>query len=294
MRTACWVVFMVIGWSQLLACDYCSCGAGGATLGVLPHAHRHAVGVRMRLAHATYEGYDATDQFYQAEIWGRWVPHKRLTINAQLPYRVNLRDAWQREDRLQGWSDPSILAQYSIFRTPDSVRKLRRHHLMIGGGVTLPLGEFNLLADAHLPAQFRLGAGSLSYMASVQYQLRILNRGLAVQASWRRMTMNTDRYRFGDQWVSMFYAYYWMEPAPAWRIMPYAGMQAEGMGTDFHIFQTLPETGGWSIMGIVGSQIFWNKWLIQMQADIPAIQQFGEGVIRLRPRLSISVGKLFG
>jgi len=294
MRIVCWVAFMALGMVQLFGCDYCSCGAGGATLGVLPHAHRHAVGVRMRLAHATYEGYDATDQFYQAEVWGRWVPHKRLTVNAQIPYRINLRNAWQQQDRLQGLGDPSLIAQFSIWRTPDTLRKLRRHHLMVGGGVTLPLGEFNLLADSHLPAQFRLGTGSLSYLISLQYQLRVLNRGVAFQASWRKMTINADRYRFGDQWVSMFYGYYWMEPAPAWRIMPYAGFQAEGLQKDFHIFQTLPETGGWSLLGIMGAQVFWNKWVLQTQAGLPVLQRFGDGVIRLRPRLSFSLGKLFG
>ena len=194
---------------QTSACDVCGCSLGGYSLGILPQYQTHFIGLKY-----SYAGFSAAmlhnseyfdnefseDSYQRYELLGRYYLSEKFQVNFSLPYLNNHMDGSHQTVRSSGLGDPSILLYFNPINSGNNLTKTWRHSLLIGGGLKLPLGDFQKEDNGTLiNRNFQLGTGSLDYLLSGNYTIRYNNLGVNLESAYRINSKNKDEYRFGNQ-----------------------------------------------------------------------------------------------
>lgn len=295
MRILITVVVLLLTTSTF-ACDICGCSGAGNTLGVLPHYQRSFIGLRTFYQHfenvsPLYENDNFQDYFIQNNLWGRFAFGKRWQLIGVLPYSINHRTF--NNQTLNGIGDASILANYTIINTIDSMKTFR-HHLMVGSGVKLPTGDFmaeELFQD--IPANFRLGTGSLDVLLNMVYTVQVQGFIFSANTSYRLTTENQTRnYKFGNQFNGMAFLAY-QQRMDNWAFQPYIGASFEYLEKDKHYDYEQVGTGGNATYSLVGVEAAYNQYSFGVNWQMPLSQNYADGELENRGRLMASFTYLF-
>ena len=278
------------------ACDICGCSGAGNTLGILPHYQRSFIGMRTFYQHyenvnPLYEGDNIQDYFVQNSLWGRFALGNRWQLIGVLPYNINHRSF--NNQTLHGIGDASLLANYTIVNTIDSMKTFR-HHLMVGSGVKLPTGNF--MADElfqDIPANFRLGTGSIDALFNFVYTLQYQGFIFSANANYRLTTENQKRnYKFGNQFNGTGFLAY-QQRMDNWAFQPYIGAGVEYLEKDRHYDAQQIGTGGNAIYSLVGIEAAYNQYSFGVNWQMPLSQHYADGELENRGRIMASFTYLF-
>lgn len=289
------VISLLIATSTF-ACDICGCSGAGNTLGILPHYQRSFIGLRTMYQsyeniNPLYENDNIQDYFVQNNLWGRVALGQRWQLIGILPYNINHRTF--DNQTLHGIGDASVLANYTIINTIDSMKRFR-HHLMVGTGAKLPTGDF--MAEERfqdIPANFRLGTGSFDALFNMVYTVQVQGFVFSANANYRLTTENKTReYKFGNQFNGTAFLAY-QQRMDSWAFQPYIGASFEHLEKDTHYNYEQIGTGGNATYSLVGVEAAYNQYSFGVNWQMPLSQNYSDGELENRGRLMASFTYLF-
>lgn len=275
--------FAVLLMGRAMACDVCGGNLGGIYYGILPQYGNSFIGVRYSMAHynATmkynsvfFEDERSNDSYHRTDILGRYAFNKKLNLNLILPYMVNIMDGTQQSLKSRGIGDPTLLVNYTMFNTGDDTMVKWKQSLQIGGGIKLPLGDFDRKHEGDIiNRNFQMGTGSLDFLISGNYTIRYGSFGLSSENTYKYNTANRDDYHFGNQFTSSSNLFYWKE-TPLMAFLPFAGILYEQAG--MHQLGKIDQlnTGGKSVLASFGAQIYHKSLSMTCQFLTPIIQKY--------------------
>jgi hypothetical protein len=143
-----------------------------------------------------HTGHDTTiaaagdfESFKIIDVRGRWFLHRRVELNALLPFVMNRARSAGELSKLSGVGDAAVwVGIHVIRRTEEDFRQ----RLIVGFGVKFPTGKNNAATvdgtRAHLYLQ--PGTGSFDQTAYIQYSVSVSGWGAALNANVKRNGAN--------------------------------------------------------------------------------------------------------
>lgn len=300
---------LIIAFQSNQACDICGCGVGGNYIGLLPDFTKRFVGLRYQFNRLTTQ-LDingnrtalSTDEKYQTmELWGAWNIGQKWRVLALVPYNFNEKYT-EGSDLLRkknGIGDITLNGYYKLFdqSNPTANNKLVVQSLWVGMGVKLPTGAYDVAeqqnATATNPNMFQLGTGSLDFIPSLMYDVRIQDFGINANASYKINTENKDDYRYGNKIAANASAYYKIALGANSRLAPNAGISFESQQKDHAMGFKVEETGGHILNASMGLEANFNRISVGASFQTPIQQELGRGRIDAGNRLLTHVSFSF-
>lgn len=276
------------------ACDVCGCQMGGMSLGIMPQKSSNFVGLNYNYAHfkaainhnSTYFDDEYSNDSYQSvDLVGKFNINKLLWAYAVLPYGYNIMDGSHQSAQTNGLKDPLVMGFVKIIDVqPDSANKNWHHLLNIGVGLKAPLGEFNLRDTSNLSfgettqiinPNFQLGSGSWDYLAALSYKVKYKKIGLASEQIFKYNTINTNNYRFGNQYNTSLNVFSWWFNK-GYSFLPFAGVYYEwaDVHREFERQSSVSNSGGNAWFLNLGGKVIYNNWGLNITAQAPIQQNF--------------------
>lgn len=282
------------------ACDICGCSSGSAFTGILPQFNRHFIGLRYTYrsfitTHPTTDGSRLTsrEQFHSTDLWGRFYPHKRVQLFAVLPVNHFSQTESGTKRETTGLGDVQLFVNYAIIQTPDSSTADLRHTLLAGGGLKLPTGENNAMRNGErLNQNLQPGTGSWDAVLNVIYTLRYKKWGMNLDANGRINTTNNQGYKFGSRINGSAKFFYWAKYRN-WSFLPQLGVLADYGAKDADQGARLLETGGFSVMGTAGMDVYFKRYIAGFTFQQPISHHLATGAIQPFQRYSVNLAFLF-
>ena len=303
MRTLFLAVALLAFGSSASACDVCGCSIGGNYFGILPQFHRHFVGFRwseqsFQSAHsrsAAQSGrFDSDEQFRTVDVLGRFYPVRRLQVLVLAPYHDFRRTERGVLTHSQGLGDASLLGNYILLNTGDSLQRRWQHTLAAGGGVKLPTGQHRLTnAEGEvLLANLQPGSGSTDFMFSATYTLRRGAWGLSADALGRLNTANKQDYRFGHRASGSAKIFYWKNIRRI-TLLPNAGVFADASLPNRDGRSEAEGTGGFIALATTGLDVYTGRFSTGFTFQQPVRQNLGGGKIHAHARWMATLNYIF-
>ncbi len=276
---------------QAWPCDLCN-----YFIGITPHDYRHTLGLRYRysvyhshetVSHHTMvkalhnEETKTTEGFHTYEAWGRFYPTQKIQMDLVLPFKHNCSESSDNIDKISGLGDILLLTHYEIFSLPVS-NESSQQKLLLGGGIKLPSGKFQN-DDPHLQA----GSGSMDLLIDGSYLLRYGQWGISSNLSYSFNQKNSDGFRFSNRINASLAAFHRMKIASTY-FLPNAGILFESAGQDRLDNLKLTETGGQTLLGQIGGDLFFREFAIQTFVSVPVFQSKNQPTNRFRISTGLS------
>ncbi len=302
------VALLGLGNIQLRACDICGCGAGSYYIGILPEFNSKIIGLRYRTSNLTTHlgpsgnrTYLTTDeQYHTTEIWAGWTIKEKFRLMAFLPVGYNSKsNETSGLVSKSGLSDASLQSFYRLIRKSKTIEgektnKLLIQDLWLGGGVKLPTGKYNPADKSNTSATtnlFQLGTGSVDFIMSAMYDIRLQDLGLNINSSYKINTTNQYDYYYGNRFSSTAQLYYKFRIKNKFMIAPNAGISYENSAKDFDGGYSSRNTGGTALFSSFGAELTYKKMALGGNWQPVINQNLGEGVVETgnRAMLHLSV-----
>ncbi len=287
----------VIMLPALMACGACACSSGSNYLGVLPQFHKNLTGLRWN--HRSFESHSgseteaSSETFNTVELWGRFYPAKRVQLFAFVPVHFFERNIHQASQYARGLGDISLIANYTIVNTGDSLRSDWKHLLLAGGGIKLPTGRKGVTDGVELlPPAMQPGTGSVDFLLNTIYTVRIRQFGIQTDAEYRLNTRNKNEYRFGNRFSAATRVFYWKK-AGNFSFLPSAGLFFEMAGLDSDSRYAVTESGGEMLLGMAGLDIYFKRFVTGFNYLQPVHHHLADGQIKARARWLLSAAYMF-
>ncbi len=229
-------------------------------------------------------GTNLTDEHFRTvDVLARFYPWRRLQVLTLVPYHDFQRSEKGVHTRARGIGDASLLLNYVLLDTGDSLRHAWRHTLTLGGGVKPPTGKHNLEDQEGIPLNPNLqpGTGSkLDYFVSATYTLhqRVLGpqrrrAGPAEHRQPEKLPLRQPPERLGQ---TVLLEKYPPRDAAAQRgsIQRRLGCQSGPNEVD--------NTGGYVSLATLGLDVF-GAFSAGFTFQQPVCQNLGGGAIRAEP-----------
>jgi hypothetical protein len=286
-------------------CDVCGCGVGNYYFGIMPQFHRSFAGIRYRnksfdshlnISQSGNNQLFATQEKYQTlELWARMYAGSKIQLLAFIPYQFNQQTGNNFTKNLRGLGDMALIANYNLLnQTTDTVPRLFRHSVWLGGGVKLPTGQANFTEDNTqvANANFQLGTGSLDFMLNLIYTLRYDQWGLNTDFTYKINTANQNQYHFGNRGngtISLFY----IQKLGSLALMPNVGSYLEFSARDKDKADWLAQTGGYVWFSSLGLEAYYKNFSVGFNWQNPINQQLAYGHIKAHQRTMLHFTVLF-
>lgn len=290
---------LLLGAFYARACDVCGCSVGGNYLGILPQFRQHFIGVRYQYQSFTSEHpplFDATEAivseeyFHTAELWGRFYPHPRIQVFAFIPFHRYEKKEDGHFLANKGLGDISLLANYVVFDTGDSLMNILKHSFQVGGGIKLPTGKNDFHRENEEPiANMQPGTGSVDAIFNAIYTVRYGRLGLNNELSYRWNTVSNRDYKFGDRFSAAMRLFFWQN-AGKLTLLPQAGAQFEYARKDYinyHNREIQDLSGGSRWFFTAGADAYFGNFAAGVSWRKPVHQDFAGGNIKSRDNLSL-------
>jgi hypothetical protein len=285
------------------ACDACGCSIGGNYFGILPQFNRHFVGLRwseqtFRSAHnhsnAQNGQFNTHEHFRTMDVLARFYPLRRLQMMVLAPYHDFSRTEDNLLSRTQGIGDVSVLGNFILINTGDSLGRSTQHTLTLGGGVKIPTGQYRLRTPEGrlLHANLQPGSGSTDFMISAAYTLRSGAWGIATDVLGRINTANKKDYRFGNRVSGSAKAFYWKKVRKC-SFLPNIGLFADHSAPNFDQGEQAESTGGSMVLSTFGLDVYIGKISAGFTFQQPVYQHLGEGAIQANSRWMATLNYIF-
>lgn len=306
MRTLLAVALLVGYTSVASACDVCGCSISGNYFGILPQFNRHFVGFRwsdraFQTAHtpsALKRGeFHSQEQYHTLDALLRFYPHRRVQLLALVPYQFIQRNEGGIVTNVKGLGDMSLMANYLVINSGDSLQRKWRHTLAAGLGVKLPTGKYRHggTGTEAINANLQAGSGSTDVTLGMQYTLRRGSLGLATDVFYRINTANKQGYQFGNRLNGSFKFFYWKNIGRGtFAMLPNAGVFAETAAVDHQDGIEMFGTNGNLTLGLIGLDVYiGGRVSTGVTFQKPLHQYLGEGSIQAGNRWMFTLNYIF-
>lgn len=289
--------------SAASACDVCGCSIGGNYFGILPQFHRHFVGLRyseqsFRSAHsqraADLGQFNSEEHFRTVDVLGRFYPIRRLQVLVLLPYH----DFQRRESGVltqsKGLGDASVMGNFLLFDTGDSLQRRWQHSLTLGGGLKLPTGQYSQRDKEGqiLHENLQPGSGTVDFMLSAAYTLRRGAWGFTADVLGRINTTNRNQYHFGNRISSSAKFFYWKKFRRL-SLLPNAGVFSDLADLSRDGKSYVEGTGGNIALATLGMDVYTGHFSFGATLQQPFVQEMGGGRIQAKTRWMATLNYLF-
>jgi hypothetical protein len=283
------------------ACDACGCKLSGLSFGIMPQYDTHFIGLRYSHARFTadidypyLEDEHSSDSYQKVELIGRYNISKKIKANVVVPYMYNEMNGSQTTSRIEGLSDAMVVFYYNLFNTSDNKTSVLKQSMLVGAGVKLPTGKYQQQESGQLlNPNFQLGSGSLDYLLSVNYTMRYKSIGMNVESSYKINSTNKYDYRFGNQFNSSGYLFYFKETKLV-AILPYAGLFYEQAKRHNDGGVDRENSGGSAMFATLGAQLYKGKFTFMGQYQLPIAQNYNsEKIATITAHERITFGLMF-
>lgn len=286
------------------ACDVCGCSGGGGYFGILPQFQRHFAGLRWQdrvldsyhPANSLESASNARSTFRTLDLWGRWYPLRRVQVLAFLPVHFFEQYENQVLTKTKGLGDVTLLANYSLINTGDSIGRTWKHSLQIGAGIQLPTGRYRLTDADGLQYHPNLqpGTGSADALLNVVYTLRRGEVGVQMDAQTRLNTSNADHYRFGHRQNAAVRLFWWKNLGRNISLLPRVGAVLDAAQKDVWYGSKQAATGGYAAYADFGLDVYVGNLAIGAGFQAPVFYRLGDGLVAPKGNLSVSATWAFG
>ena len=298
LRIFVFVLALFVIMKPATACDICGCGLTARSFGILPQFRGHFIGVR-----AQYREFNSvhpplfesqlpqysTEYFYNAEIWGRYNPWKKLQVYYFLPYQKVVKHEACQRSTYSGIGDISLMANYILINTVETSDKPWKHALQAGGGIKLPTGRYDMPEqDGSLIMNVQPGSGAFSFPVNMIYTIRYDKAGINTEANYTINLENKNGFQFGDRAQAGIKLFYWQE----WKnisLLPAAGINFQHAATDLENGKLIDGSGGNSINSSLTADLYFKKFSLGFNAQLPIYQNMTEGNVRVKYNYSTTL-----
>ena len=301
MRTLFIAVALLAFWPAASACDVCGCSIGGNYFGILPQFHRHFIGLRWS-AETSYTAlntndllqgrYHSIEEFQSLDVVGRFYPARRWQLLALAPYHWNRQTEGGVPTSTRGLGDVSVLANYVLLDTGDSLRHRWRQTLSFGGGVKLPTGRHDLPASngESLNPSLQPGTGSTDFMFSAAYTLRRGAWGASADLLARWNTANRQHFRFGNRVSGSAKVFYWKNIRGI-TLLPNTGIFSDAARANRDDGLLLKESKGLTSFATLGLDTYVRHFSAGLSYQIPVWQS--RPTVQANARWMLTVNYIF-
>lgn len=281
----------------VVACGVCGCGMGGQSMGILPQWQFHFLGVRYSYRHFTTHhpasllepGQDnrSVENLQTLSLWGRWQPNARLQVLASVPLQYNSQTRAGDLSQAAGLGDVELQAFFAPVVFSPTARW--KHHLGLGATLRLPTGRSDISVNGEkLHPVLQPGTGAFDFGLNALYALRRGNTGLMATASYRIATRNADLFRFGNRTTLAAQTFYWISFGK-WSLVPRAGLSAELAEGDHLESLPVENTGGQLLQAIGGADLYFKRYALGFDAQLPLYENLSGGHVDAHPQLSARI-----
>lgn len=287
------------------ACDICGCGAGSTYLGVLPDFSTRIIGLRYRynnlLTHVGPGGSNSylttREQYHTAELWGGWTFGQRFRIMASVPLSYNTKSSQEKNASKTGPGDITLQGLYRVVRSKRSLgSRLLAQDLWLGGGVKLPVGQYEPLPEEEAGKSanlFQLGTGSTDFLLTGMYDIRLQDAGLNLSAGYKMNTTNRYGYNYGNKLSTSMQVYYKFRIRKTATLAPNAGLAYERASGDLDEGYAVFNSGGYLLAGTLGAELQYKKVALGGNWQPPLKQQLAMDAVRARNRMMFHLSLMF-
>jgi hypothetical protein len=242
---------------------------------LLPQFYGHFLGLnsqvsQFKTSHVLSDGTKESSKelFYGTDVRLRYRIMPRLMLLASMPIQFSEQRSSTGLKRLGGIGDFSLSSTYIIINKKDSTGKWS-HDLQLSGGIKLPSGRYRQLTDDYiLNPNLQAGTGSVDALVSLNYSIRKERWTFQWMNSGRINGVNSQRYRFGNRYMTQLNALRWIK----WErtsLIPHAGLAFEMIGKDNHGSIILEQSGGQQLSMPFGFFLQQGRYIIQAQFTRP-------------------------
>ncbi len=263
-----------------------------AKLNVSPHQHH------------LYDPFTDSVEFYRSlGIHALYGLNKQYWVELDVGMRDNRRMiADTLVVRERALADPVLQLKYVAYDSRIFQQESNAYHLaIIGGGVHLPLGEYEGFSEAsELEPHFQAGVGSWTYRAYLGYEYmgRI---GVQWESSYLYYTKNKYRYRFGNQLESQLRLSYPVALKNGLNIKPFAEAQYVYVESDeldgkllMDELKSGEDTGGQLLWASLGASLrFLDVFSLKGQYAVPVMNNLLGQQLERKNQIKISINYYF-
>jgi hypothetical protein len=280
---------------SVLACDVCGCSAGGTYFGILPQFHKHFIGIQyyyrkfetQHTSIADPKEYTSDETFKTIELRMRVNITRKLQLLTFLPFVMNKQVERNITNKIEGFGDATLIANYSLYNNGDSLLHVWKHNLQIGGGIKLPIGKYKQLnKDRVLNPYIQVGTGSADFILNTIYTIRRKKIGLNTNMQYRLTSTNTNNYKFGNKINLTSNLFYWANVL-GFSILPNIGLSYEYAAKDKHQRILLPNSGGQNLVTTIGTDFYIKQLALALGYQHPMHQN--NTIIKQKSRISTTL-----
>lgn len=290
---------IILSVQSVSACDVCGCSVGGNYFGILPQFQQNFIGLRYQ--HRSYNSEHLTlfpgevplttrETFQTAELWGRYVPHPKVHLFAFVPYNYFSKDEEGNSAVVTGIGDVNFMAHYIVFNTGFDIDVKWKQAFQIGVGLKVPTGKSNHIQEQSglLIPSLQAGTGAFDIPFSAIYTIRNDKWGMHAEVNYRLNLNNKRDYRFGDRITTSLSAFYWYG-YKGFTILPHISIGYEHGFRDTDRGEEVEYTGSNMVLGGAGFDIYFNRFILNINSQLPIYQHIAQGQITSNPRLNIGI-----
>lgn len=282
-----------------LGCDVCGGSGVGNMMGIVPQFGNHFVGLRYQFSgfnsrHAPSllsEGVNGSSReaFHSMELMGRYYVHPRIQLLAFVPYRLNLQTTDTRSYEGKGLGDISLMGNFLLVNTGDSLGRKLRHTLMVGAGLKMATGAYRQTDHGlRLHPNLQPGSGSWDALFNLQYTVRLKQWGVSLQGMYRLNTANPEGFRSGDRIMGNFLIYHWSTKG-RWNVMPSIGVAVDHARKERLDDRVYLLSGGTDLRATAELQVFHGQWGIGAGCRLPLHHSLANGTVTPAPQWMASL-----
>ncbi len=300
------LLLLSVFFRPLHACNVCGSSSGGFYAGSFNELSGNLIGLRCQYRSYTSEHVPMTndapavfssEQFFQAELWGRYSFTDRFSTSLLIPYALLYQSMESENFSSNGIGDISLIAQYAVIQKEAAPGK--EHFLQIGAGIKLPTGKNEILMGntGLLIPNMQPGTGSVDYLAHASYSVSFNDFTLLAECAARINGSNNRGYQFGHRANAGITAgKYFNTKASGLRIYPQLGLKYEFALKDYEFRSTgkiNPYSGAETLNAFTGLDLYTGSWIVGAGLDLPLYQNISRGLVTSHGRISTRITYLF-
>ena len=288
------LILSLVYGNSLIACDVCGCALNLYNDYSLSLVKGNLIGVQYTYTSYTSHPEDArftTHESYHAySLMARWQWTEDIRLDMVLPYRVNAQKTARGQNlSVSGLSDATVSLMYQIFNLPWSRFS---HFLLLSTGVKIPIGDYDYKNNDVRNANFQLSSGSWDVPLNVYYGVLFGDLTLMYHMQYMWTAKNKIDYKFGNRWANAIvstYSTYFND----FDLTYTASVQYLHVLKDRIKGDDVLESGGGQLNAILGVQVYYNHFLLNISYTNPMYQYMSEGFLEQASTLNGSIAYMF-
>jgi hypothetical protein len=193
---------------------------------------------------------------------------------------------------VHGLGDISLLANYVLLNTGDSLHRSWRQTLSLGGGMKLPTGRNNLAAadGGTLHPNIQPGTGSVDFLFSAAYTLRRGAWGASTDLLARWNTANNNHYQFGNRLSGSAKLFYWTNLRQI-TLLPNAGVFCDAARANRDDVDLLTGSEGITTLATLGLDAYSGHFSAGVSYQPPIWQS--RATVQAKARWTVTLNYIF-